>query len=132
MNNNIIKIASLIAEELQEYKAEVSFAPEYDFPDLNNNRICVVVPVTTEYEKVSRSQTKLKYRIEVGLFYRAKTLDMSARLAEADVIINKFLQKRLGDAICLKAELVPMYDAESLRTKNQLTSVVGLNFEEVQ
>ena len=132
MKNNIITIASLVAEELHEYGATVGFAPEFDFPDLNNNRICVVVPVTTEYERVSRSQTKLKYRIEVGLLYRAKTLDMSARLAEADTIINKFLQKRLSGAICMKAELVPMYDAESLRTKNQLTSVVGLSFEEVQ
>lgn len=132
MKNNIIAIASLVAEELQEYKAEVSFAPEFEFPALNNNRVCAVVPVNTEYERISRSQTKLKYRIEVGLFYRAKTIDMSVRLAEADAIINKFLLKRLSGAICMKAELVPMYDAENLRTKNQFTSVVGLNFEEVQ
>ena len=74
MNNNIIDIASLVAEELQEYRATVRFAPEFEFSDLNNNRVCAVVPVNTEYERISRSQTKLKYRIEVGLFYRAKLL----------------------------------------------------------
>lgn len=132
MTNNIIKIASSVATALEDFGAEVSFAPEYDLRELNDNRVCVVVPVNTEYERVSRSQTKLKYRIEVGLFYRAKTIDMSVRLTEADVIIDRFLQNRINGAICLKAEHVPLYDAENLRTRNQFTSVVALNFEEVQ
>lgn len=132
MTNNIIKIASLVAEALQDYGATVDCAPEYDLHDLNDNRVCVVVPVNTEYETISRSQTKLKYRIEVGLLYRAKTLDMNVRLNEADVIINRFLRQRLAGAFCMKAEHVPLYDAENLRTRNQFTSVVALNFEEVQ
>jgi hypothetical protein len=132
MKNNIISVASAIAAELQDYGAEVTFAPEYDLQDLGKKRVCAVVPVTTDYEKISRSQTKLKYRVEIGLMYRAKVLDMSELLSEADTIINKFLHQRISGAICMKAEHVPMYDAENLRERNQFTSVVGLTLEEVQ
>jgi hypothetical protein len=132
MKNNIISVASAIAAELQDYGAEVTFAPEYDLQDLGKKRRCCVVPVNTEYRNLSRTSVELQYRIEIGFLYRDKRLDMTAEVGQADAVIEKFLFKKINNATCVKAEHVPLYDPEMLRTRNQFTSVVALIFKEVQ
>jgi hypothetical protein len=133
MKNNIVVTASQIAEILKdEYGAEVAFAPEYDLQEIGKKRRCCVVPVNTEYRNLSRVSVELQYRIEIGFLYRDKRLDMAGEVGQADAVIEKFLFKKINNATCVKAEHVPLYDPEMLRTRNQFTSVIALTFKEVQ
>ena len=129
--SDIITIAEAVADVLSVYNATVSFAPEFELEELQTMR-CMVVPAAVKTVNNSRSCVQHTFRIEVGFMYRDKTLDMKSLLEEIRVKSLRFYRFSCGSASCFKVEINPLYDADSLRQRNQFTSVLVLHFKETE
>lgn len=127
----IIAIAEAVVAALEEYGAELAFAPEFDLPKLAVRRV-VVVPQAQEYKVVSRAGQEETYRIDIGVLQRAKESELKPLLALTEGIGMMFLRKKLADAICMGVEFNPLYSAEHLRERNQFVGVVALTFKAVR
>jgi hypothetical protein len=124
-------IADLVAEDLKDYSAFVSYAPEFTLASLDREK-CVVVPVGYEDTIASRNSDMVECRIEIGFLKRGKNLDVPALSRCARDIAKRFLRKNFGGTTCFKVQNRVLADPESLRERNQFTSVITLHFKGVE
>ena len=124
-------IADLVAEDLKDYSAFVSYAPEFTLASLEQEK-CVVVPVGYEDTIASRNSDTVECQIEIGFLKRGKNLDVPALSRSARAIAKRFLRKTYCGTTCFKAQNRVLADPEKLRERNQFTSVITLHFKGVE
>ena len=124
-------IADLVAEDLQEYSAFVSYAPEFTLVSLEQEK-CVVVPVGYEDSIASRNSDMVECQIEIGFLKRGKNLDIQELSRNARAIAKRFLRKNFCGTTCFKVQNRVLADPENLRERNQFTSVITLHFKGVE
>lgn len=124
-------IAASVADELREYKAFVSFAPELSLASLETEK-CIVVPVGYEDTAVSRNSCTVECQIEIGFLKRGKSLDINALTLEVRNIAKKFLHKKYCGTTCFKIQNKVLVDPDTLRERNQFSSVIVLFFKGVE
>lgn len=128
---DIVKLAEAVASEIGEAgTAEVMFAPELDLKGLREMRI-IVVPLGLEMKPIARKSSEDTFIIQVGVLKKC-TEDEVVDLINTVVSIGKdFLDKKLEGATCLDVKYNPLYSAEHLRERRQITGVVELHFKAV-
>jgi hypothetical protein len=131
MKIDITEIAEAVAEELKEYSAFVSYAPEFNLGALSDLQ-CVVVPVGYEDTIASRTLDSVVCHIEVGIMKRAQKLPIQDLVAISRGVAKMFLRKTLAGATCFKVEHKVLVDPDHLRERNQFTSVIAFYFKGVE
>ncbi len=129
--SEVLSIAELICDELAKYKAELLFVPEFELHELEEMKI-VVVPTATEYKTLSRSAHEELMKVQIGILKRCTEDDVKELLQFSQDLGLSFLNKKLGEAMCLSVAFNPIYSAEHLRERNQFTSVIELTFKLVK
>ena len=117
----------------QAFTAERDYLPRFDLAEMKELRV-TVVPKRVVSQAADRSRTQFDYDIDVGIQKKLQSLDNSEideLVALAEEIADQFRQQRLSafpSAICLKAEVEPVFAQEHLDQLRQFTSVVTLSF----
>lgn len=122
-------IANAVSKLLAEFEAQVAYSAEFDLHELEKRR-CVVVPVSSVPETVTRKCTAITHTIEIGLLYKGKKINVPDLIGQVKQIAAKCHRLKVGNATCVQAEFAPLYDQDQLRTRGQFTGVVALTFKE--
>jgi len=126
--SEVLKIADAVAAELEDYRAEVLFFPEFELRELEEMRVCVV-PAATEYKTLSRSQHEELLKVQIGFLKRGCEDEVESLLQTVESLGLGFLNKRLAGAMCVSVAYNPIYSPEHLRERGQFTSVIELTFK---
>lgn len=131
MSSNIFEIADLIAADpvLAMWYPEVTATPSYEFTEIARNHQCCIVPAGVEYSNVSRIQTEMTYRIEIGFMMQDSKMDLLEMIAEIQGIATAFLRKNYSDAVCISVAHEPIYSPEEWETKSMFLSVISLRLK---
>ncbi len=129
--SEVVNIAKKVCEELAKYKAELLFVPEFELHELDEMKI-VVVPTATEYKTLSRSSHEELLKVQIGILKRCTEDDIPELLEFSQELGLSFLNKKLGQAMCLSVAFNPIYSADHLRERNQFTSVIELTFKQIK
>jgi len=129
--SEILAIAQEVTEALSEFGAVLEFFPEFDLRELEERRV-VVVPAGTQYRSLSRNAHEEFPSIQIGVLQRATAADLPGLLLFTEKLGLRFLNKRLGGAICSGVAYDPIYSPEHLRERGQFVSVIELTFKAVK
>lgn len=129
--SEILKIAEAVTAELEKYKAELLFFPEFELRELDEMRI-VVVPVGTQYKTLSRSSHEELPKVQLGVLKRGCEDTLSELLQFVEALGLGFLNKKLAGATCVCVAYNPIYSPDHLRERGQFTSVIELTFKTVK
>jgi hypothetical protein len=127
---NIDTIANEIATSLADFKAQVMYSAEFELRELEQ-QLCVVVPISSVPQNITRKHSLVTHTVEVGLLYRSKTINIASMIKQLKNIANRCNGKKVQTATCVQTEFDPLYDQDQLRQRNQFTGVVVLTFKEV-
>ena len=125
----ITTIASAISATLSAYNAEVSFAPEFELPDLAALRV-VIVPVGTQYLTSSRDITETTHRLQIGVLRRCQANELPTLIDFMHSMARDLLHRSFSGAICTSVSFTPLYVPEHFRERRQFTSVLELECRE--
>ncbi len=126
--SEVLKMAELVTAELEKYKAELVFFPEFDLRELDEMRIAVV-PVGTQYKTLSRSAHEELPKVQIGVLKRCGEDGLDEMLLFVEKLGLSFLNRKLGTATCVAVAYNPIYSPEHLRERGQFTSVIELTFK---
>ncbi len=129
--SELLEVAQAVTEELREYRAELSYFPEFDLRELNEMRIAVV-PVGTQYKTISRSSHEEMPKVQIGVLKRCSEDDLDSMLSFVETLGLSFLNKKLAGVTCIGVAYNPIYSPEHLRERRQFTSVIELTFKSVK
>jgi len=129
--SEVLKIANAVAEELEEYHAEVLFFPEFELRELEEMRVAVV-PLATEYKPLSRSSHEEILKVQIGFLKRGCEDELPELLTLVEGLGLGFLNKKLAGATCVFVAYNPIYSPEHLRERGQFTSVIELSFKQIR
>lgn len=119
-----------IKESFSDLQSERRYVASLELKDTKETRV-IVVPKDISYERASRSHNNVQVAIDVALMKKfqkgdAAELDPLCELVEQ--ILKLFDGKPLGDALCIKAQNVPIYAQEHYEKWRQFTSLITLTF----
>jgi len=129
-----IQLAEAVLQKIKEafpdIQSERRYVPSLELKDTKETRI-IVVPKDISYERASRSHNNVQVAVDVAVMKKfqkgdAAELDPLCDLVES--ILKLFDSKPLGDALCLKAQNVPIYAQEHYDKWRQFTSLITLTF----
>jgi hypothetical protein len=119
-----------IKESFPDIMSERRYVPSLELKDTKETRI-IVVPKEIGYERASRAHNSVQVAVDIAVMKKfqkgdAAELDPLCDLVES--ILKVFDGKPLGDAICHKAQNVPIYAQEHYEKWRQFTSLITLTF----
>ncbi|MCL2119670.1 MAG: hypothetical protein FWH27_14735 [Planctomycetaceae bacterium] len=129
-----IQMADAVLQKIKEafpgVQSERRYVPSLELKDTKETRI-IVVPKDISYERASRSHNNVQVAVDVAVMRKfqkgdAAELDPLCDLVES--ILKLFDSKPLGDALCFKAQNVPIYAQEHYDKWRQFTSLITLTF----
>lgn len=126
---DINEIANAVASDaaLTAWYPTVTMNPAYDFvSDLAHDFQCCVVPMGIEYRNMSRMQTEMTYRIEIGFMAQGIDTDVDSLINEVQNIGIGFLKKTFAGAVCTGIAHDPLHSPEAWETKAMFLSVLTL------
>jgi len=119
-----------IREAFPDIQAERRYVPSLELKETKEARI-IVVPKEIGYERASRSHNNVQVAVDVALmkkFQKGDAAELDPLCDLAEKILKLFDGKPLGDALCLKAQNVPIYAQEHYEKWRQFTSLITLTF----
>ena len=119
-----------IKEAFPDLSSERRYVPSLELKDTKELRI-IVVPKDISYERASRSHNNVQVAVDLALMKKfqkgdAAELDPLCELVES--LLKLFDSKPLGNALCVKAQNVPIYAQEHYEKWRQFTSLITLTF----
>lgn len=125
--SEVLNIANAVANILSNYKAEVSYFPEFELRELDTMRV-VVVPLSTTYKRISRGYHEELPKVQIGILKRINEDGLDMMLQFIEKLGLGFLNKKLAGATCVGVAYEPIYSPEHLRERSQFTGVIELTF----
>ena len=119
-----------IKESFPDLSGERRYVPSLELKDTKETRI-IVVPKDISYERASRSHNNVQVAVDVALmrkFQKGDNSELDPLCDLVEAILKLFDGKPLGDALCIKAQNVPIYAQEHYDKWRQFTSLVTLTF----
>ena len=119
-----------IKASFPEIKAERQYVVSLELKDTKETRI-IVVPKEISYERASRSQNSVQVAIDVALmrkFQKGDAAELDPLCETVEQILKLFDGKPLGNALCVKAQNVPIYAQEHYEKWRQFSSLITLTF----
>ena len=89
------------------------------------------MPKEIGYERASRSQNSVQIAVDIALmkkFQKGDAAELDPLCETVEQILKLFDGKPLGDAICVKAQNMPIYAQEHYEKWRQFTSLITLTF----
>ena len=119
-----------IKESFPDIQSERRYVPSLELKDTKDTRI-IVVPKDISYERASRSHNNVQVAVDVAVmkkFQKGDAAELDPLCDLVEKILKQFDGKTLGDALCLKAQNVPIYAQEHYDKWRQFTSLITLTF----
>ena len=119
-----------IKEAFHDIQAERHYVPSLELKETKETRI-IVVPKEIGYERASQSHNNVQVAVDIALmkkFQKGDAAELDPLCDLVEKILKLFDGKPLGDALCLKAQNVPIYAQEHYEKWRQFTSLITLTF----
>ena len=129
-----IQTADAVLQKIKDafpaLQAERRYVPSLELKDTKETRI-IVVPKEIGYERASRSHNSVQTAVDVAVmrkFQKGDAAELDPLCDLVEQILKLFDGKPLGDALCIKAQNVPVYAQEHYEKWRQFTSLITLTF----
>lgn len=129
--SSVLDIANGVASLLEDYGAQVVFAPDISLEKGREMRI-EVLPIGKERKFISRSAFENLDSVDVAVIHKCREQAAVPELiALVETVGTKILGARVGTSICIKSRWEPLYAVEELRSKGLFVSVIQASFKEM-